>query len=314
MSGTPRVVVAGVVSVRVALRVPSFPVPFMASRRDNGGIGLRLASTAWTAARTLQRLGTTVSLATYVGADMAGQLASHGLRKYGLYGPATLVCPTQPSVVVLYDHDGHRSSTRDHGFTAESRYPPEVLTSILDTLEHCDLALLTSVGFTRSLIPVVAERGIPIATDLQLVTDIDSSPYQDRMRSAHILACSHERLTGTPESWIVELWRRFGVEVALVGCGPGGAVLGVRTGHRIWRIDAITPRGVRYTSGAGDTLLASFVHHYLTGCHPLGAARHAVLAAGWKVGGEPAEEPGLTAADLAEIRGRHGLPAIHRLR
>jgi acarbose 7IV-phosphotransferase len=289
-----RIAVAGVVSVRVALQVPSFPVPFTASRRSPGGIGIRLASTAWTAARTLQRLGTNVSLATYVGADMMGQLASHGLREHGLYGPATLVCPTHPTVIVLYDPDGRRSSIRDHRFTAESRYPTEVFVATLDTTEPCDLALLTSVGFARSLIPVVAERGIPIATDLQLVTDIDTSPYQDRMRAAHILACSHEHLAGTPESWIVQLWRRFGTDVALVGCGP--------------------PRGVRYTSGAGDTLLAAFVHHYVTGCDPLDAARLAALAAGWKVGGNPDEEPGLTSADLADLRGSHGLPAIHRLR
>jgi sugar/nucleoside kinase (ribokinase family) len=309
-----KVVVAGVVSVRVAVRVPTFPVPFISSRREPGGIGLRLASTAWTAARTLQRLGTTVSLATYVGADLVGQLACHGLREHGLYGPGTLVCPTQPSVVVLYDHDGCRSSTRDHGFTADSRYPGDVLAAILNNSDHCDLALLTSVGFTRSLIPVVAERGIPIATDLQLVTDIEGNPYRDRMRTAHILACSHERLSGTPESWIVQLWQQFGVEVALVGCGPDGAVLGVRSERRVWHIDAITPRGVRYTSGAGDTLLASFVHHYVAGRDPLSAVRLAVLAAGWKVGGEPAEEPGLTNADLTDVRSRYGLPAAHRLR
>src|SRR5690349_19676371 len=107
-----RVAVVGVVSVCVALQVPSFPVPFVASRRVSDGISIRLGSTGWTAARTLQRLGAVVSLATYVGADPVGQVAIQGLREYGLYGQATLVCPRQPVVVVLHDGDGQRSSIR----------------------------------------------------------------------------------------------------------------------------------------------------------------------------------------------------------
>jgi sugar/nucleoside kinase (ribokinase family) len=66
---------------------------------------------------------------------------------------------------------------------------------------------------------------------------------------------------------------------------------------------------VRYLSGAGDTLLAGFVHHYVRS-DPVTAARSAVLAAGWKVGGHPDEEFALTAAELAGL----GLPKVARLR
>lgn len=308
-----RVVVAGMVSVRVACRVASFPVPLIPSQRQADGFSIRLASVGWTTARTLQRLGTDVSLATYVGGDPAGQLAVDGLRRAGLYGAATLVCSSQPRSMVLYDNHGRRSSTRNHPFTSDTGYPVDVFMSMLDDGSGCDLAVLTSVGFTRSLIPAVVARGIPIATDLQLVTDIDRSPYQDRMRASHILACSHERLTVSPETWAVQLWDRFRTGIVLVGCGPAGAVLGVRATRSVWRIDAIAPRGVSYTSGAGDTLLATFVHHHLQLDDPVRAARYAVLAAGWKVGSDPAEEPGIAAETLAALA-RHGLPAVHRLR
>jgi sugar/nucleoside kinase (ribokinase family) len=71
---------------------------------------------------------------------------------------------------------------------------------------------------------------------------------------------------------------------------------------------------VGFTGGAGDTLLAAFVHQYITRVDPVAAARFAVLAAGWKVGGPPDKEYGLSGSELAELAQTHGLPGAHRLR
>jgi len=172
--------------------------------------------------------------------------------------------------------------------------------------------VLSNIGFTRSLIPTVADQGIPIATDLHLVEWVDNRYNRDWMQAAHVLACSHEQLRGTPEAWIRAVWQTFGTDIVLVGCGAGGAMLGIRSGRQIWHVPAATPRGIRYASGAGDTLLASFVHHYVTFGDPVGAARRAVLCAGWKVGGMPDEEPGITRTRLEMLQTAHGLPASAR--
>jgi sugar/nucleoside kinase (ribokinase family) len=127
-----RVVVAGVVNVRAALDVESFPVPFMSSRRHPNGISFQLSGTGFTIARTLRELGTEVMLATYVGADALGFMAASGLREHGLYGPATLICDSQPRAVVLYDRNGSRANTTDLRTTPSLRYPTEVFSSIVD--------------------------------------------------------------------------------------------------------------------------------------------------------------------------------------
>lgn len=302
MSG---VVVAGVISVCTAMAVESFPVPYAPSLRRPGGIDVRLASVGWTVARTLQSLGTDVTFATYVGSDSLGQLAMHELREHGLYGSATLVCPTQPRTVMLYDSSGRRAGSRDLRFAADLTYPVDVFTA---ALAGCDIAVLTNTAFTRGLIPVTADRGIPIATDVHLVSDIDTGPHRDWLRAANILACSHERLPVAPEAWIRRLWRRVGTDVVLVGCGGNGAILGLRDSMTVWHVSPTTPRGVRYTGGAGDTLLAAFVHYLRCG-DPVTALRWAVLAAGWKVGGGPEEGPGVEPASLAG----HELPDVRRL-
>jgi sugar/nucleoside kinase (ribokinase family) len=152
-------------------------------------------------------------------------------------------------------------------------------------------------------------RGIPIATDLHLVDVVGNRYNLDWLRAAHVVACSHEKLAGSPEDWIRVVWQTFGTEIVLVGCGADGAMLGVRADQRIWHVPASTPRGVRYASGAGDTLLGAFTHHYVALGDPVAAARSAVLCAGWKVGGTPDEEPGITHQRLAALV-QHLPPAV----
>ncbi|MBP2320004.1 sugar/nucleoside kinase (ribokinase family) [Kibdelosporangium banguiense] len=305
-----RVVVAGVVNIRSALAVERFPVSFVSSRRQPEAISVQLSGSGFGVARTLKNLGTDVSFATYVGMDSLGLLAVSGLREAGMYGPGVLVAGTQPRSVVLYDKQGTRANTTDLRTVPSLRYPPEIFEGLL--AGGCDLAVLTNIGFTRPLISSVVDRGIPVATDLHVVADMAKPHNQDWMRVAHILACSHEELPVPPEQWVRMLHSAYGTELCLVGCGPAGAVLGVR--GSVWRVRAVTPRGVRYTSGAGDTLLGSFVHHYLSLGDPVAAVRHAVLTAGWKVGRSPDDPDDLSSAVIAGLVEGHGLPEISRLR
>jgi sugar/nucleoside kinase (ribokinase family) len=305
-----RVVVAGVVNIRSALAVDRFPVLFASSRRRPEAISVRLSGSGFVVARTLQDLGADVTFATYVGTDALGILAVNGLRDAGLYGPGVLVSGIQPRSVVLYDRHGARASTTDLRTAPSLRYPPDVFEAI--ARDGCDLAVLTNIGFTRPLIQSAVDMGIPIATDLHVVADIGKPHNQDWMRAAHILACSHEELPVTAEEWVRELWSRYGTEISLIGCGDQGAVLGIR--GSAWRIQAVAPRGVRYTSGAGDTLLGSFVRHYLSGDDPVLAARHAVLAAGWRIGRSPDDLEDLSSAMLTRLVTDHGLPEVSRLR
>ncbi len=306
------VLVAGVVNVRIARGVGTFRKRPASSVVDNGGISVRLSGTGWTLTRTLEQLGTDVAFATYVGTDELGNLVAQQLAQYGHLGATALRCDSQPRAMVLYDRHGRRANVTDLRSTPDLRYPAHVVQPMLDA--GCEAALLTNIGFTRSLLPSVIDRGIPVITDLHLVESADCEYNRDWMRAAHVLACSHERLPTNPESWIRETWRRFGTSITLVGCGPGGVVVGDRRSRRIWRVESCAPRGVRYVSGAGDTFLASFVHHYLRLGDAVAATRNAVLAAGWKVGGHPDEDVGVPRERLARLRATHGLPGATQLR
>jgi acarbose 7IV-phosphotransferase len=310
---TGAITVAGVVNVRLAHAVDSFPVPLVSGQHRTNGLSVRLSGTGWTGATTLRALGAAVTFATYVGSDPLGFLATEGLRRRGWYGPATQVCAEQPRALVLYDRFGTRANTTDLRTLPTLRYPPELFGQLLDET-GCEMAMVNSTGFTRSLVEVVVERKVPLATDLHRSTDLTAAHKQDWIRAASILSCSHERLPHGPCAWIDEAWRRFSTPLVLVGCAGDGAVLGVYRDRSLWRIEPATPRGVRYTSGAGDTLLAAFVHRYHALGDPVLAARQAVLTAGWKVGAPPDEEVALSMAGLTALENMHGLPLARRLR
>lgn len=309
----PRVAVAGIVNVRLAVPVDQFPVPFNSSRRAPGQIALRLSGVGWTVANTLRALGSDVIFATYIGRDPAGQLAEAGLRQAGLLGPTTQVCDAQPRAVVHYDHAGARSGATDLRDATTRRYPAEVFAHALDSTGDVDLAMLSNINFTRSLISVAAERAIPIITDLHVIDTARSRHNQDWMHAAHVLSCSHERLPCSPVDWIRWLWSLHGTPIVIVGQGSEGALIGLRAQRAVWHVPAVTPRPVRYTSGAGDTLLATFTHHYASTGNPVDALRHGVLAAGWKVGARPEDDISDAGTALPHLIRSHGLPLASRV-
>jgi sugar/nucleoside kinase (ribokinase family) len=308
-----RVLVAGVVSVRVAQRVPAFPVPFVSNKVVDGGLTVQLAGGGWTAATTARALGADVRLATYVGADPLGLVVEHELRARGWYDRGIQVCESQPRALVLYDETGTRCGTSDLGGAWELRYPAGLLGSLLDE-QGTDIVLMASVGFTRSLIDATLERRIPIATDLQCVKGASYPRKQDWMRAATIVSCSHESLRDGPLGWIEALWHRFATPVVLVGCGADGALVATHEDRRIWHVGASAPRGVRFVDGAGDAMLAAFTHHYFDHGEHVTALRYASLAAGWLVGGGPDDEFDLTTDQLIELGTRQGLPDVLRVR
>ncbi|WP_229694161.1 carbohydrate kinase family protein [Lentzea pudingi] len=309
----PRIAVAGIVNVRLAVPVDVFPIPLTSSRRLPGQIALRLSGVGWTIANTLQALGSDVLFATYIGRDPAGQLAEAGLRSAGLLGPATQVCDAQPRAVVHYDRAGTRSGATDLRDAVNRRYPTEVFTHALDAAGGADFAMLSNINFTRSLISAAADRAIPIITDLHVIDTVQSRHNEEWMRVAHVLSCSHEKMPCPPGDWIRRLWSRYRTPVVIVGMGAAGALIGLHHHRAVWHVPAAASRLVRYTSGAGDTLLATFAHHYALTGDPIDALPHGCLAAGWKVGAGPDDDVRDAGTMLPHLVHSQGLPAVHRV-
>jgi sugar/nucleoside kinase (ribokinase family) len=99
----------------------------------------------------------------------------------------------------------------------------------------------------------------------------------------------------------MQLLERFPARLVVIGLGAGGALLAERGGEVV-EVPAPAVRPVVNTAGAGDALLACFLHYYLQGAGAREALRCAVLYASYKVGEDGSASGLLNEAALEALR------------
>lgn len=296
-----KIVVAGVTSLYMAVPVEGFPV-ISEPARILPGLRSGTAGTGIHVAEALAALGDRVSLCTVVGDDLAGTAITTELERHGLLGPGVISGPESSLGVVFVARDGQRIGYPYLAAVNAVEYPAEVFRrQALDA----DLAVLTNARFVRPLLEHAEHLRVPVAVDVHVITDVDDPYNRPWLEVADVVFCSHERLPCTSAEWVARIFDRYpGCTVAGVGLGARGCALGLRDG-RLVEVEALAPRGVVNTSGAGDALFASFLHGWLATGNPVEALRQAVLYAGWTVGDPGPGATPLTEEELARLRFAH---------
>lgn len=276
-----RIAVVGVTSLYMSVSVDEFPIRYQSTRSPDwlrvgvGGAGYHIA-------KVLQTLGDEVNLCTVVGKDLSGAFIRTELQGGGLLGPGVIDTHASSLGIVLVAADGHRMGQPYLAMVNAVEYPPAAL---CQSLQDADLAVITNARFARPLLQHARQQGVPVAVDVHLVADADDTYNAPWLEIADIIFCSHERLRDMrPAEWVKSIFDRYpGCAITAVGCGSAGCILGLPDGHLV-RVPAVAPRGVVSTSGAGDTLFASFTHGWLATGNPVRSIERAVLYAGWAVG------------------------------
>jgi len=186
-----------------------------------------------------------------------------------------------PQSVVLHDEQGRRQVNTDLKDMQKRAYPADCFAR---ALTGCSVAVLTTINYTRVLLPVVRAAGVPIATDVQAISDLDDAYNRDYLAAATLLFMSGERLLDAPETCARRVMERYGPEILVIGLGAEGALLAVKRDGRIARLPAVTTRPVVNTGGAGDALFSAFVHGYARTHDPDTALRKAIVFASYKIG------------------------------
>jgi sugar/nucleoside kinase (ribokinase family) len=296
-----KIVVVGVASLYMAVGVGEFPLEH-APRAVPDWMRAGVAGSATQVAKVLAALGDEVRLCTLAGTDPAGLTVRADLRASGLSGEGVVDSGATSLGVALVAPDGSRLGLPYTAMVNAVGYPAETFRRLA---AGTDLAVFTRARFARPLIGCAKRLSVQIAVDVHLISDVNDTDSRPWLEAADIVFCSHERLPCLPEKWVAQIFARYpGCLVVGIGMGADGAVLGLRDGTLV-NAAAVAPRGVVNTSGAGDTLFASFLHAWLATGNPVGALQSAVLHAGWRTG-DPAPGAGaLTEADLAELSPVH---------
>ncbi|WP_030917560.1 carbohydrate kinase family protein [Streptosporangium amethystogenes] len=298
---TRKIVVAGVVSFYLSVGIAEFPLryaPTSSPRWLTGGV----SGAAGHIARILKTLGDNVHLCTVVGRDPIGAGIAAELERAGLVSSGVIEGAESSAGLTLVTPDGRRMGFPHLAPVNQVGYPPE----LFDASAHgADLLVLTNAKFVRDLVGPAVRLDIPIAVDVHLIADLADEYNRPWLEAAQIVFCSHERLPDPPELWVAKMFDRYpGCRLVGIGLGGQGAILGTRDGQLI-RVEAVTPREVVNTSGAGDTLFATFLHVWQNTSDPVRALKAAVVHAGWKIGCWTPVTASLTCEELSLLSASH---------
>ena len=303
-----RILVAGLVNIETTLRVDEFPLPYTPVHYAFNRVHSSVSGVGLNVALALKTLGHEVRFLTLLGRDPAGQLARSQIEAHGLLGPGVLhqLSETAQSVI-LYDGSGRREIQVDLKDIQEQSFPLAVFQT---ERNGCDLAVLCNINFTRALLAPAQAAGLPIATDVHTLRDLDDTYNRAYLAHAEVLFMSDEGLPESPPAWAGRVMARYQPHVVVVGAGAQGAWLHTPAGVAPELIPAVPVRPVVSTIGAGDALFSSFLHGYLETRDPRAALRQAVVFAGYKIGETSAAAGFLSAPALRDLAKKvYGNPA-----
>lgn len=277
-----KIIVSGLLNIETTLQVRGFPInyypidyPFFGINSDVSGVGCNIA-------KALTALGDEVRLVSFLGKDEEGNRIIRNLENSGISTSGiSLNLKNSPVSVVLFDPDGKRQVYCDLKDIQEQSLSPA---SMKEKLQDMDIAVLCNINFNREIIKSARSYGIPIATYVHVLSDINDEYNKDFMENSDILFLSDERLPGEPEGFAEKLYGRYNNKIIVIGMGAKGALLYEGEKDNITIIPAYTPEKIVNTVGAGDALFSSFLHFYINGLSAVESLRRAVIFAGIKIG------------------------------
>lgn len=293
----------GLANLEISVPIGSFPVDGAEETFVDGRIDAVVGGVAANVSRALGRLGVRVHAHLVVGADGLGAQVRSQLD--GWEGVEATVIPTPecPRTVVLYADDGQRHILMDPRAATSTDFPA----AALDTIGRSQLAHVTLADIGRPVLHAASAAGVPVAVDLQAVTDIDSARVRTFAGAASVLFLSGAGLaSGQRLDTLRAIAGRFDIPIAVMGMGSAGAAMTADAGESVITTPAHSPRPVRSTLGAGDALAAGFLASLAQGMDPSRCLRRAVLFAGHKVGSVGGTRGFLDAAELSRLEADAG--------
>ncbi len=253
------VLVSGTINVETDVPVRKFPIDYYPIDYLFGGITSSVGGVGFNIAKALSVLGDTVDMVSLIGKDFYGDFAVKQLKECGI---TTRLVKKQLEKtchsVVLYDPEGERQIYCDLKDVQDTPYVQNADKALM----RSEMAVLCNVNFSRSLLLRARQLGIPIATDVHVVNDVNDEFNTEFMRFADILFLSNKSIKGEEHAFLRRLSEIYENKIIVIGMGKEGAMLYNREINQIRHYDAAKTTGVTNTSGAGDALFAAFIHYY----------------------------------------------------
>ncbi len=179
------VLVSGLINLETTLKISGFPLeynpvnyPFFGVKNTVSGVGYKVA-------KAMMTLGNKVRFASLIGQDDAASLALATLERDRISSEFVVQTIAQTAQsVILYDPNGTRQIHTDLKDVQDQKYPEDHFDT---ALENCDLVVACNINFSRGLLKKAKHLGVPIATDLHTLINLENPYDQDFLHHADIV-------------------------------------------------------------------------------------------------------------------------------
>ena len=275
------ILVSGLINIETSLKVDSFPIDYNSIEYPFFDIESVVSGVGYNVAKALNTLGSNVDLLTEIGDDLNGEIIKKKVNDDRIDTKHILEHKDSKTAesVVLVDKDGKRKIYCDLK-DIQDRKP---LDESVVNLNDYSLVALANINFNRTIIKAAHNKGIIVATDVHVLSDINDSYNKDFMENADILFLSNEAIIDRETDFIKEIYNRYHNKIIVCGCGEKGALMYKGEEDKFYFEQAVAPKGISSTVGAGDALFSSFIHFYNKGEKLENCLRFAVFFAGIKI-------------------------------
>lgn len=292
------ILVSGLVNIETTLKIDGFPLPYFPVHYCFGAVGSSVSGVGVNVAKALKVLGDEVHFLSLIGSDANGFLVQKDFEDSGFaVGGILPLLKETPQSVILYDDDGRREIHVDLKDIQDWKYPNK---EYENTVKASQAAVLCNINFNRHLLPLAKAGGIPILTDVHVLSDPKDTYNTDFMSHSDILFLSNEKLWDTPKECAKELLSLYSMKAVIIGLGEKGALLAQRE-RPAKLFPAVITRKIVNTIGAGDALFSAFTHFWLQGVSMEDSVQKAIQFASWKIGEKGAASGFLTETELASL-------------
>ncbi len=194
----------------------------------------------------------------YFGNDEAGYYVEEILKQLGVELTLSRRLEGENGYARVTVREGDRVFLESNHGGIRGRVPFELGGPELAYIQNFDLVHSGNYSFTEEMLPRIQRLGVPVSFDFS----DDSKPDYYRQVAPHVTYafCSKggdEEAVTKHLRWVKDL----GPELVMASRGAEGCIL--YDGQRMYRQESVPIEKVVDTMGAGDSLITSFLVHYL---------------------------------------------------
>ena len=192
-----------------------------------------------------------------------------------------------PNEVIFYDDDQRQMIFEDLKGIRDVGYDLSMLRPIMS----CADCLLVSC---RPFVKEAVAQNKKICLNLRNYKKEKEIYNMDFLENANIMYFSDDSIDMDPYDFVKDMAARFDPEIIILGQGKDGLILYDKRRNICVHYNSVATNKVKNTLGAGNALIATFLHYFLETGDSVRAIKKGLLCASYKTGFERTREGYMT--------------------